>query len=264
MNGARSRSTTGCRSKTELAGIGSDELVLLRKEGALAWITLNRPSALNAINLAMRDLLWATLEAVRDDPDIRVAIICGAGERAFSSGADIKEFGTAPTYLSARNARRERDLWGLMLALPKPIIAAVHGFAYGAGCEMALCCDLRIAADDTAFALPEVGLGYIPSAGGTQLLPRTIGPSYALKMILSGAPIDAAEALRIGLVHRVVPKPALLEAAADQARLWLERPAHTLGYAKQAIIGGLDLTLEQGLRLEARLAASALRRTDRG
>jgi len=247
-----------------LVSTNSNDPVLFRKDGAVAWITLNRPSALNAINLEMRDLLWGAFAAVRDDPDIRVAIVCGHGEKAFSAGADVKEFGSAPSYLEARNARRERDLWALLLSLPKPTIAAVHGFAYGAGCEMALCCDLRIAAENATFALPEVALAYIPSAGGTQLLPRTIGPDPALRMILTGAPIDAPEALRIGLVHRVVPMPELVDAARASAESLLSRPAHALRYAKEAITSGLDLTLEQGLRLEARLAALVLSEAHRG
>jgi enoyl-CoA hydratase/carnithine racemase len=242
----------------------TDELVLYRKEGALAWITLNRPAVLNAINLAMRDLLWEILHAVRDDPDVRALIVCGSGDRAFSAGADIQEFGTAPSYLEARNARRERDLWPFLLSLSKPTIAAMHGFAYGAGCELALCCDLRIAADDATFALPEVGLGYIPSAGGTQLLPRTILPERALSMILTGAAIGPAEALRMGLVGRVVPRADLQDAARDAAELLLTRPLHALRYAKEAVLGGLDLTLEQGLRLEARLAARARAEAARG
>ncbi len=149
-------------------------LVRYDKDGAVAWLTLNRPSALNAVNLAMRDAFWSLLEAVRDDPDVRAVVIQGAGDRAFCAGADITEFGTAPSLIEARRARRERDLWELMRGLPKPLVAAVHGWALGAGCEMSLLCDIRIAADDARFGLPEVTLGYIPSAGGTQpMLPTT-------------------------------------------------------------------------------------------
>ncbi len=117
------------------------------------------------MNMAVRDELWSALLAVRDDPDVRVAIFRGAGERAFSSGADVSEFGTAPSYVESRRARSDRDVWGLMLSIMKPMVAAVHGYAYGAGCELSLLCDIRIAADDARFALPEVTLGYIPSAG---------------------------------------------------------------------------------------------------
>jgi enoyl-CoA hydratase/3-hydroxypropionyl-coenzyme A dehydratase len=220
----------------------------------IARLTLNRPDKLNAVNLAMRDELWSAFEAFRDDPDARVLVLRGAG-RSFSAGADISEFGTAPSYVEARLARRERDLWGLLLSLPKPVIAAVHGHALGAGLEMSLLCDLRVAADNALFGLPEVGLGYIPSAGGTQTLPRTIAPGVAMHMILSGDPIDAREAYRLGLVHRVVPPGELDAAAGSWARTLAQRPPRALSYAKEAVLCGLDLSLRDGLALETRLAA---------
>jgi enoyl-CoA hydratase/carnithine racemase len=237
--------------------------VIYKKEGGVAWVTLDRPAALNAINLRMRDRLWEVLQAIRDDPDVGVAIVAGAGERAFCAGADIKEFGTAPSYIAARAARQARDVWSIMLHLDKPLIAAVHGFAYGGGCELSLYCDLRIAAEDARFGLPEVTLAYLPSAGGTQLLPRTISPGVALGMILSGEPIDAREALRLGLVQRVVPRAELLGEARRMAALLLSLPRAALLYAKEAIREGLSLPLEQGLALEARLAMLALADTRR-
>src|SRR5512141_123801 len=171
----------------------------------IARLTLNRPDVLNAMNMAVRDELWSALLAVRDDPDVRVALFRGAGERAFSSGADVSEFGTAPSYVESRRARADRDVWGLMLSITKPLVAAIHGYAYGAGCELSLLCDIRIAADNARFALPEVTLGYIPSAGGTQTLPRAVPAGVAREMVLSGEPIDARRALAVGLVNRVVP-----------------------------------------------------------
>ncbi len=220
-------------------------------------LTLNRPDVLNAVNLRMRDELWSALHAFRDDPDARVLIVRGEG-RAFCAGADISEFGTAPSIVEARLARRERDLWGMLLHLPKPVIAAVHGYALGAGCELSLLCDLRVAADDALFGLPEVALGYIPSAGGTQTLPRMIAPGVALHMILSGDPIDAQEAYRRKLVHRVVPREQLDAAADEWARALVSRPARALSYAKEAIVRGLDLSLRDGLALETRLAGLLL------
>jgi enoyl-CoA hydratase/carnithine racemase len=225
-------------------------------DGSVVWLTLDRPDRLNALNLAMRDELWSALGLLRDDPTVRVAVIRGAGDRAFSAGADITEFGTAPSLIEAREARRQRDVWGLMAALPIPLIAAIHGFAYGAGLELSLYCDLRVAAEDARFALPEVSLGYIPSAGGTQTLPRHLGRSDALAMATSGEPIDAAEALSTGLVHAVVPRSEL-EAT---ARAWADRlaalPTDVLRATKRAIIEGMDLPLAEGLALERRLAAS--------
>ncbi|MEX1255634.1 MAG: enoyl-CoA hydratase/isomerase family protein [Dehalococcoidia bacterium] len=228
-----------------------------KDERGVVRLTLNRPDKLNAVDLAMRDELWDALTAFRDDPDARVLVLRGAGD-SFSAGADISDFGTAPSFVEARRARRERDLWGLMLHLPKPLIAAVHGHALGAGCEMSLLCDLRVAAEDARFGLPEVGLGYIPSAGGTQTLPRTIPPGVAMQMILSGDPIDAAEAYRLGLVHRVVPCDRLDAAADEWARTLASRDPRALAAAKEAVLRGLDLRLREGLSLEARLAGLLL------
>ena len=234
----------------------TDAPLLYDKDDAgIAWLTLNRPDVLNAANMAMRDALWSALEAVRDDPDVRVAVFRGAGERAFSAGADISEFGTSPSYTQARSARHERDLWALMLSLPKPLVAAIHGFAYGAGCELSLCCDIRIAAADATFALPEVTLGYIPSAGGTQTLPRTVPPGVAREMILAGDPIDAQRALAVGLVTRVVPRARLEEEARAIAQKLATQPPAAIAAAKEAMRLGADLPLEAGLRLEALLSA---------
>ncbi len=233
------------------------ETIRYEKDGGVARLTLNRPDVLNAIDLHMRDELWTACEAFRDDPDARVLILRGEG-RAFSAGADISEFGTAPSYVVARRARRERDLWGLMLHLPKPLIAAVHGFALGAGCEMSLLCDLRVASDDASFGLPEVALGYIPSAGGTQTLPRTIPPGVAMQMVLTGDPIDAQEAYRLQLVHRVVARDQLDDVAGAWAQTLAEREPLVLAAAKEALLRGLDLSLADGLALEGRLAGMLL------
>lgn len=229
-------------------------LLFEKSDHGVAWLTLNRPNVLNAMNMAVRDEMWSAMAAVRDDPDIRAAVIRGAGDRAFSAGADISEFGTAPSYVDARRARQERDIWGAMLACAKPLVAAVHGFAFGAGCEMSLLCDIRIASEDATFALPEVTLGYIPSAGGTQTLPRAVPPGIARQMILTGQPIEAATALRYGLVQRIVPRARLgAEAAAVAARL-AAQPEAALRGAKEAMVRGADLPLEAALRLESMIA----------
>jgi enoyl-CoA hydratase/carnithine racemase len=235
--------------------------LLFEKSDGVAWLTLNRPAVLNAMNMAMRDEIWSAMAAVRDDPEIRVAVIRGAGERAFSAGADISEFGTAPSYNDARLARAERDVWGAMLACTKPLVAAIQGFAYGAGCEMALLCDIRVASEDATFALPEVTLGYIPSAGGTQTLPRTVPPGVARQMILTGQPIDAAAARRHGLVQRVVRRDRLHAEAADIATRLATQPDAALRGAKEAMTRGASLPLEPALRIEAMIAARAGRAT---
>ena len=234
------------------------DTLLYDKQDGIAWITLNRPDVLNAINMRMRDELWDVVQAARDDPEVLVVIFKGAGERAFSAGADISEFGTAPSYVESRRARRQRDLWGLMLSLEKPLIAAIHGYALGAGIELPMCCDLRIASEDARLGLPEVSLGYIPSAGGTQTLPRHIPPGVAMHMILTGDPIDAQAALRHGLVQRVVPRQRLYQEAEALARTLMSRGPLALRLAKRAVLEGLDLPLAEGLALERRLAARAL------
>jgi enoyl-CoA hydratase/carnithine racemase len=238
-------------------------LVRYEREGELAWVILDRPERLNAVNLEMRDALWGVLTALRDDPTVRCAVFRGEGDRAFSAGADITEFGTAPSLLEARAARQDRDLWGVMSTLEVPLIAAIHGFAYGAGCEMSMYCDLRVASEDASFALPEVTLGYIPSAGGTQTVPRHAPATEALRIVTAGVPLTAIEAYEAGLVHAVVPRDALL----PTARAWAERiaaaPPKAVRASKRAILEGLDLPLAEGLALEGRLADAVRRGSTR-
>ena len=231
-------------------------LVLYEKPASgVASLTLNRPQSLNAINLAMRDELWTYLAAAQADPDVRVLLFRGAGPRAFSAGADVTEFGTAPSLLAARDARHQRDLWATLEQLPLITIAALHGFCYGAGVELPLYCDLRIAARDTRIALPEVGLGYIPSAGGTQMLPRLMPPGVARGFVLSGDPIDADRALGWGLVHEVVPNEDLDARAFALAGDLAARDTATLTCATLAIRRGLDLPLRDAIALDAATAA---------
>lgn len=236
---------------------GGFETILYEKdERGVVRLTLNRPRVLNAVDLRMRDELWLAFLAFRDDPDARALVLRGAG-RSFCSGADISDFGTAPSIVESRRARQERDLWGLLLHLPKPTIAAVHGHALGAGLEMALLCDLRVASEDATFGLPEVKLGYIPSAGGTQTLPRAVPHGVALHMILSGDPIDAREAYRLRLVQRVVPREELDAAAEAWAVALAALDPLVASCAKEAVVRGLDLSLAEGLALERRLAEVA-------
>ena len=233
----------------------NEPVILYDKSGAVAHIALNRPQVLNAYNVQMRDELFLTLEAVRDDPDVRVAVISGAGERAFCAGADLTEFGTAPSQVIARQVRWERDIWGLFLSLRIPLIAAMRGYVIGSGVEIACLCDIRIAADDAQFAMPEVALGMIPAAGGTQTLRRVIGASRALEMILSNRRIGAEEARRIGLAHKVVPADTLMREAEEAAQRLAALSPGALALAKRAIMDGMDMPLAAGLELERRLAA---------
>lgn len=234
------------------------ETIIYEKRDGKGYITLNRPKSLNVYNIRMRDELYEALQALRDDTEVRVGILKAAGERAFCAGADLSEFLTAPSPVIARQVRFERDVWGLFLSITKPIIAALHGYVLGSGIEMALCSDIRIASDDAQFGVPEMGLGIIPAAGGSQTLPRAINRGYAMEMLLSGRYLKADEACRIGLVNRVVPRTELLiEVDKIADRIGSYDPI-VVSCAKQAIVRGLDMTLAQGLELEAQLGSKLL------
>ena len=232
------------------------ETITYSKDGPIARVVLDRPDAINAYNVQMRDELYQVMEAVRDDPEVRVAVISGAGEKGFCTGADLTEFGTAPSQVTTREVRWERDIWGLFLGLEKPLVAALHGWVIGSGVEIACLCDVRIASDDAVFRMPEVALGMLPAAGGTQTLPRTVGTDRALQLVLDGRQIGAAEAGSIGLVHRVVPRDALLEEADRVGNELANRDPKALAAAKAAVRDGLDLPLDRGLDLEERLVAA--------
>lgn len=233
-------------------------VIIYQKQDGIGYVTLNRPQALNAYNIQMRDELYQVLGAVRDDPGVEVVIFRGAGERAFCAGADLTEFLTAPSPVVARRVRWERDIWGLFLSIAKPLIAALHGYVLGSGIEIALCCDIRLASEDAQFGLPEPGLGIIPAAGGSQTLPRTIGRAGALEILLSGRWVKAEEAHRLKLVNRVVSRAELLPEAERLARKIKAHSPLAVSYAKQAVTRGLDLSLEEGLELESRLGRRLL------
>ena len=233
---------------------GFETLIYEKKDG-IAYVTLNRPESLNVYNIQMRDELYEILRAIKDDNEVKIGIFKGSGEKAFCAGADISEFLTAPPPVLARQVRWERDIWGLFLNIPQPLIAALHGYVLGSGIEIALCCDIRIASQDVRFGLPEVGLGIIPAAGGTQTLPRLVGKGKALEMLLTNQWVDAEEAHRIGLVNQVVPKERLLQHAEEMAKKIASYDPVAVRYAKEAITKGLDLTLAQGLDLERMLAS---------
>lgn len=226
--------------------------VLFEKDGAVAIVSLNRPGVLNAYNMAMRDALFEALEAVRDDPEIRVMILRGNG-RAFSTGGDLTEFGRAASAVAARAARWRRDVWGLLAHLDKVTIAAVHGLVVGGGFEMALLCDLCIAARDARFFYPETGLAMIPGVAGTQTTPRLCGWGRGLDLVLTGRELTAAQAMRWGLVTRVVPAAQIDAAAMRLARQVTSLSPALAASAKRAVNEGLDLPLGEGLALERRL-----------
>src|SRR5919106_468967 len=231
--------------------------LLFTKSDGIAHISLDRPRVLNAYNIQMRDDFSQVLAAIHDDPEVRVALITGQG-RAFCAGADLTEFGTAPSLVMARQVRWERDVWGQLLDLQQPVITAVHGYCIGSGLEIMLLSDLRIAAEDTVFAMPEVHLGMVPAAGGTQTLPRNAGPSAALDLLLTGRRFDTAEALKLSLITRVFPELQLQPAAWDIARQLVSLEPSTLAAAKVALREGANIPLVLALDLELRLAAMGL------
>ncbi len=230
------------------------ETVIFEKIGAVAYVTLNRPRVLNAFSVGMRDDLDEVLSAIRIDDEVRVVVVKGAGEKAFCAGADLSEFLTAPSVVEARRIRGARDLWRLFAGMPQPLIAALHGYVLGSGMEIALFCDLRIASDDVLFGLPEVGLGIIPGAGGTQTLPRVIGLSRTLDMLLTGRRLTAEEAREAGLVNRVVPRRELYGVVDETAMRIASFDVEAVRNGKRAVVRGMDMPLEQGLRLERSLA----------
>ncbi len=229
--------------------------IVFEKEGSVAHLALNRPDRLNAYSVAMRDDFAEALHAVAEDEEISALLITGRG-RAFCAGADLSEFGTAPSQVIARNARWQRDVWGQLLSLDKPIVVAAHGYCIGSGVEILLLGDLRIAASDTVFAMPEVQLGMIPAAGGSQTLPSNAGPSVALDLLYTGRRFGAAEAMACGIVSRVVA-PDELEATAWQiAGALSELPRGIAAGLKRAWCAGSEMPLDAGLALEQRLAAA--------
>jgi enoyl-CoA hydratase len=236
-----------------------ETLIYEIKDGT-AYVTLNRPKALNAYNIKMRDELWQVLHAIKADSAVKVVIFKGAGDKAFCAGADLSEFLTAPSPIIARQVRFERDNWGLFLSIDRPIIAALHGFVLGDGVEIAMCCDIRIASEDVQFGTPEMGLGIITAAGGSQTLPRAIARSQALDMLITGRWIKAEEALRFKLVNKVVPGEELLPAAEEYAETIKTMDPEAVRCAKQAVTRGLDLTLGEGLELEKKLGKHLLLR----
>lgn len=225
------------------------------KRNGLAVAALSRPEAVNAFNLRMRDELWEALGAARDDPDVRGLLLTGDGERGFCAGADLTEFGSAPSQAAARQARWARDLWGALWDMPKLTMAAIHGACFGSGVEIAALCDFRIASPDAVFALPEASLGLVPAAGGTQTLPRVVGLPRAMEAALTGRRVSAQEAHRIGFATWLAPRERLLIEAEARLREAASAPPEALALVKRAVNEGCDLTLAEGLRLERRLAA---------
>lgn len=223
----------------------------LRTHEGIAWVTLNRPDKLNALNRAMLEALAQALDSLEADSEVGVLVILGSGDRAFAAGGDIAEFRGLDFEAAQSRALLGQALMNRIEAFPKPVIAAVQGWALGGGCELAMACHLRIASSTARFGLPEASIGLIPGYGGTQRLARLVGRGLALDMLLTGEPIDALRAKEAGLVSRVFPAEELRDEAERIARTLLARAPLALAADIAALHQGLDLDLVEALQLEA-------------
>ncbi len=227
--------------------------LLVERHGAVLALTINRPRALNALDGATVSALGEAFAQAADDDAVRVVTLTGAGDRAFAAGADIGEIATLEPEAARRFAGRGQAVFRALETLGKPSIAAINGYALGGGCELAMACTIRIAADHAELGQPEVDLGLLPGFGGTQRLARLVGRGRALNLLLTGARIGAAEAERIGLVTRVVPRDALAAETRALAERLAAKPALAMRFILEAVHEGADLPLTAALRLEATL-----------
>src|SRR5580658_6453870 len=240
---------------SSLASALKFENVVYDKKGAIGYVTLNRPKVMNALNKATINELHGVFEDARNDSAIRGVILTGAGEKAFAAGADIAEIANNTAVEAEEATRRGQALTDLIENLGKPVVAAVNGFALGGGCELAMACTIRIAAESAKFGQPEVKLGVMPGYGGTQRMPRLIGRGRALKLILSGEVIDASEAYRIGLVDELEPDAHVIERAETVLKKIIANAPLSVKYALEAVNKGLETSAAEGLLLEASLFA---------
>jgi enoyl-CoA hydratase len=231
----------------------SFENLLLDRDGAVAFLTINRPQVLNALNSATIDELRHAVLDVKHDAAIRVVVITGAGDKSFVAGADINELAVQTPVEGKEHARQGQHVFDLIEDLGKPVIAAINGYALGGGCELAMACTLRVAATTARLGQPEVNLGLLPGYGGTQRLTRLVGKGVALDLLLTGRHVEAEEALRIGLVNRVVPREALIPDVTTLARELAAKAPVAMQYIIESVNRGLDMSFDEGQFLEATL-----------
>jgi enoyl-CoA hydratase/carnithine racemase len=229
------------------------ENILLEKKNAIAYVTVNRPKVLNALNGTTIEELRSAFHELKHDASIRVVILTGAGEKAFVAGADIGELAQRDPVSGKEFALRGQNVLNLIENLGKPVIACVNGFALGGGCELALACTMRLASDNARFGQPEVKLGILPGYGGTQRLPRLVGKGLAMQMVLAGEMITAQEAHRIGLVNEVTAAAELIPRAEAIAAKIIGNAPLAVQYCMEAVNKGMEMTLAEGLFLEAAL-----------
>ena len=236
--------------------------VVYEKQNQVATIVLNRPKSLNALNTALLTELRTALKDAEVDAAVRVIVITGAGDKAFCAGVDVAEIVEKSSEEARAFSQWVQAVFTLIEELKKPVIAKINGFCLGGGLELALACDFRIAADTSIFGLPEVNLAIIPGGGGTQRLPRLIGKTKALELLMTGTPIDAAEAVRLTLVNAVVPGDDLEKKVDDFVQKLLTKSPVTLGILKAAVNNGLEMDLEHALEYEAECFEAALKTED--
>ena len=225
--------------------------VLYEKRGAIAYVTVNRPKVLNALNAPTWQDLRTAFEAAQNDPAVRGVILTGAGDKAFIAGADISELAHVAAFEAEQSSRFGQEVLDLIENLGKPVVAAINGFALGGGCETAMACTIRIAVDTAQFGQPEVKLGLVPGGGGTQRMPRLIGKGRALQLILSGEMINAQEAYRIGLVNEIVPAAGLVTRAEAILKKIASNAPIAVKFALEAANKGMETSQGEGLLLEA-------------
>jgi enoyl-CoA hydratase len=227
--------------------------LLFEKKNQIAYITLNRPKVLNALNMATMEELRQAFASVKDDAEVRVVILTGSGEKAFVAGADIGELSQHNAVSAKEYTHKGQAIIDSIENLGKPTIACINGFALGGGCELAMACTMRLASENAKLGQPEVKLGLIPGYGGTQRLSRLVGKGIAMQLVLAGEMITAQEAHRIGLVNEVVPAAELIPRAESIAAKIIANAPLAIQYAMEAVNHGLDLPLSEGLYLEATL-----------
>lgn len=229
------------------------ENLLVERDGAVAIVTFNRPKVLNALNTQTLTELSAAMAAFKDDEGVRAIVLTGAGEKSFVAGADINELAVQTPIEGKEHARRGQQIFDAIEQLGKPVIAAVNGFALGGGCEMAMACTMRIAADTARFGQPEINLGIIPGYAGSQRLPRLVGKGIAMEILLTGDMISAQRAYEIGLVNKVVPAAELMAEARKLAQLLASKAPIAIKYIIQVVNEGLDAPLPVAQFLETSL-----------
>src|SRR5690349_10178441 len=229
------------------------ENIILEKKNAIAYVTVNRPKVLNALNLATMEELRAAFHDIKMDAAIRVVIFTGSGEKAFIAGANIGELAKQDAVTGKEYTHKGQSVLDLIENLGKPVVACINGFALGGGCEIAMACTMRLASETAKFGQPEVKLGIIPGYGGTQRLPRLVGKGLAMQLVLAGEMITAQEAHRIGLVNEVVAASELIPRAEAIANKIVANAPLAVQYAMEAVNKGMEMTLAEGLYLEATL-----------